>query len=86
MPALTLEAGNSYGYSLTMPDNSMSGVLNENVWSYSYTGNFQHFVAPKDGAYKLEAWGAGQYKGGSVTGGVIACPAGATGYARITLP
>ena len=35
-------------------DNASSG----DVYSYSYTGKQEVFTAPKDGIYKLEAWGA----------------------------
>ncbi|MDR1023723.1 MAG: hypothetical protein LBL94_10705 [Prevotellaceae bacterium] len=34
MPALVLEAGKPYGYSLTMLDGGMSGVLDETQCSY----------------------------------------------------
>jgi hypothetical protein len=56
---ISLQAGKSYNYSLTISDNNMSNVLSETVWEYAYTGNAQTFVAPQDGIYKLEAWGAG---------------------------
>lgn len=31
---------------------------NNNVWAYEYVGDYQTFVAPKTGSYKIELWGA----------------------------
>jgi hypothetical protein len=56
---MTLEAGKQYTYNLKIADNYMSNVLDKMVWNYDYTGNWQTFVAPEDGIYKLEVWGAG---------------------------
>ena len=36
------------------------------VWNFDYTGNYQTFVAPTDGYYKMELWGA---QGGGTSGG-----------------
>ncbi|MDR1021997.1 MAG: fimbrillin family protein [Prevotellaceae bacterium] len=73
MPKQVLEAVESHGYSLIMNDNGIFDVLNETQWDWSYTGDWQTFVAPKSGTYKLEAWGAGgpityDGKGGYVRG------------------
>ena len=29
-----------------------------NVWAYEYVGDYQTFIAPKTGSYKIELWGA----------------------------
>jgi hypothetical protein len=67
---LMLGAGKSYNYSLTISDSRMSGVLDKPDWDYAYTGDVQHFVAPVDGTYKFEVWGAsGGNNGHSGRGG-----------------
>lgn len=42
-------------------------LLNDYIetYDYSYTGDVQEFVAPRDGYYKIELWGA---QGGSISG------------------
>ena len=47
--------------------NSMNiGDLEYKVYDYSYTGSYKKFVAPADGLYKVELWGA---SGGGTLGG-----------------
>jgi len=48
-------------------------------YTFSYTGNYQEFVAPYTGEYKLEVWGAG---GGSYNNSSLG---GAGGYSTGTL-
>lgn len=46
----------------------------DNVWDFTYTGNYQEFVIPSSGEYKIELWGASDTennKNGSYTSGVI---------------
>jgi hypothetical protein len=63
----TFEAGKNYTYALNISDDDeMSAVLNETKWEYNYTGSVRTFVAPKNGTYQLEVWGA---QGGSNKGG-----------------
>jgi hypothetical protein len=67
MPELTMGAGKSYNYNLTIDENSLSSFQ----WDWEYTGVAQTFIAPIDGTYTLEAWGAGEYKGGYSTGTIV---------------
>lgn len=47
----------------------------ENVWDFTFTGNYQEFVVPSNGKYKVELWGAsnddntinGSYTSGNIT-------------------
>lgn len=39
-------------------NNLITSFSKTTVWNYEYTGNFQMFLAPKTGTYKLECWGA----------------------------
>jgi hypothetical protein len=74
-------------------DNGMSGVLGETQWNFAYTGNYRTFVAPQDGTYKLEAWGAGggyatrdiQYRrpNGAYCSGTISLKGGQTIYVYV---
>jgi prepilin-type N-terminal cleavage/methylation domain-containing protein len=49
-----------------------------NVFTYSYAGNYQTFIAPKTGNYKIELWGA---QGGDY----LTIPGGRGGYTRGTI-
>jgi hypothetical protein len=72
-----LEAGKSYTYTVTIDDDgTLYDSANSSLWDFIYTGDVQTFVAPKDGNYQLEVWGA---EGG--TGGVSAA-GGKGGYAK----
>jgi hypothetical protein len=66
--AMTLVEGESYNYSLTINDNGLSAVLDNEVWEYDYMGDVQHFVAPEDGTCKLETWGASGGNNNSYSG------------------
>lgn len=37
---------------------SADNIQNAIVWNYDYTGAVQEFIAPYNGTYKIEAWGA----------------------------
>jgi hypothetical protein len=50
----SLNAGKAYNYNLTL--NNLEKL---DFWDFNYTGTVQSFVAPADGTYQLEAWGAG---------------------------
>jgi hypothetical protein len=58
LPASQWEAGESYLYDFTL---DVDGI----VWNFGYTGAIETFTAPKDGTYRIEAWGG---RGGNVTG------------------
>lgn len=37
---------------------SMNVYAENDVYTFSYTGNYQEFIVPKNGYYKVELWGA----------------------------
>ena len=65
----TGHSGNGYAR-ITYLGNSE--IVSGTSWAFDYTGNEQVFTAPKDGAYKLEVWGA--------QGGTIGAANGYGGY------
>jgi hypothetical protein len=78
--AVTLKAGESYTYTVTIDDsdNSLYDSANPTTnspWDFTYTGAVQHFVVPATGNYRLEVWGA---QGGTIRGAT----GGAGGYAQ----
>ena len=72
----------------TSSDLETDKLESENTWNYSYSGNYQVFVAPKTGDYRIELWGAqgGSYNSnglggkGSYTKGEITLTAGTKLY------
>jgi hypothetical protein len=58
LPAGEWEAGESYPYEFTIEADGK-------VWNFDYTGAIETFTAPRDGTYRIEAWGG---RGGNVTG------------------
>lgn len=56
MVSLTLFCININNYSIVLAEET------NNIWNFDYTGEQQEFIAPKDGIYKIETWGA---QGGS---------------------
>ena len=56
------EDGNSYMNNDIEEDITLyakwANDLENNIIDYSYTGNYQEFVAPQTGTYKIELWGA----------------------------
>jgi hypothetical protein len=98
LPVTTWEAGKQITYNLTIDldkdymtiDVPGSPTEGTNQWTYSYTGKAQTFIAPEDGYYQLEAWGAGgEVHYGSILGlggyvkGVVALKSGQKLYAYV---
>jgi hypothetical protein len=99
LPVTTWEAGKQVTYNLTIGldegymtiDVPGSPVEGTNQWTYAYTGEAQTFIAPEDGYYQLEAWGAGgEYHYGSGTigsggyvKGIVALKSGQKLYAYV---
>lgn len=59
-----MDSAFSYRYRLLPSDQSL--VYLNKIYEYGYTGDYQTFVAPISGTYKIELWGAqgGGYYGG----------------------
>ncbi|MDR2389501.1 MAG: fimbrillin family protein [Tannerellaceae bacterium] len=75
LPGSDWEAGESttYNFTIRIPESDLR------CWGFKYTGQARTFVAPVDGDYKLEAWGA---SGSRILEGY---PGGNGGYAAGTI-
>ncbi|MBQ9181674.1 MAG: hypothetical protein IJ134_03480 [Bacilli bacterium] len=57
----------------------------EKIWDFMYTGNYQEFIVPSDGKYKIQLWGASGGSNDVSTGGFGAYTEGLIDLSKNTI-